>query len=126
MSLLDDETEIIERCDREVITNFIKENYMTSSPVIIGVSIDKDPNGSWIVNVKGSISVKNKKIESLTNGLFRFGIVTGSFYCVNCRKLKSLEGGPECVYGWFKCNNWLIDLDNSHLPKFVGIGFDLF
>lgn len=126
MSLLDDEIEIFEMGDNEIIADFIKENYMTSSPISIGVSIDKDTNGSWIVNVKGSISVKNKKIESLTNGLFRFGVVAGSFYCVNCWKLKSLEGAPECVHGWFKCNKDIATRDICHLPKFVGAGFDLF
>lgn len=74
MSLLDDETEIIERSDKKIIIDFIKENYMTSSLIIIGVGINKDTNGSWMINIRGSISVKNKKIESLTNGLFRFGI----------------------------------------------------
>lgn len=74
MSLLDDETEIIERSDKKIIIDFIKENYMTSSLIIIGVGINKDTNGSWMINIRGSISVKNKKIESLTNGLFGFGI----------------------------------------------------
>ena len=81
--------------NNEIIKAFIDTNYKIKGSYII--------NGN-IVDVEGKVRVKNHKIKSLTNGLFSFGVVDGSFYCSNCNSLKTLEGAPEKVGGSFSCS----------------------
>lgn len=45
-----------------------------------------------IVNVYGTVAIKNKKIEYIP---IQFGIVTKNFNCYGCSNLKSLEGSPH-------------------------------
>ena len=82
--------------DTILIEQFLKDNYEIDGTY----KIDGD-----VVDVKGDVEVKNKKIESLTNGLFRFGAVSGGFYCFDCSNLKSLKGAPEKVDGNFDCHD---------------------
>ena len=80
--------------DTVLIEQFLKDNYEIDGTY----KIDGD-----VVDVKGDVEVKNKKIESLTNGLFRFGVVSKDFDCAFCPGLVSLEGAPEEVGGRFYC-----------------------
>ena len=87
------------------ILNFLKENYEFMSQ---GHKIDfKDAIQihNNIVDVSCSIFISNNNIISLTNGLFKFGKINGTFDCSNCKNLKSLEGGPIEVGGTFDCSN---------------------
>ena len=64
-------------------------------------------NNDGTVDVDDSISFFG---EHLTKIPFRFGIVTGNFH-INGNKLKSLEGCPKEVGGFFDCGyNQLKDL----------------
>ena len=47
------------------------------------------------VDVLCDIEVSNKAITSLSNNLFTFNIIAGSFSCRKCMNLKSLEGAPK-------------------------------
>ena len=132
-----DDVEDIANNDTALIEQFLKDNYK-----IDGTYTIKDN----IVDVEGDVKVKNKRIESLTNGIFRFGTVSQvfccdeclnlvslegapkevgeSFYCYFCKNLKSLEGAPEKLPGEFhcyECSN-LTSLKGS--PKKVGLSFD--
>ena len=130
-SLLDDFEKLEDSMDPiKEIKQFLNDNY----DGIQKVKISKKPNkdGYYEVNCgnrkKGFIEVKNKEIESLTNGMFVFtnvwnfmcmgcnnltsfkGIskeVGGNFNCLRCNKLTSLEGAPEKVgiFCCFDCNN---------------------
>ena len=94
------DVEDIVNSDSALIEQFINDNYEIDGTYIIeGSYTIKD----GVVDVKGSVGVKNVDIKSLTNGTFRFGTVVGDFYCVHCHNLKSLEGGPEKVGKNFNC-----------------------
>lgn len=95
-SLLDDEDELAINIE-DVIRNFIASNYTIDG----GINIRKR-KGFYVVDGK-SVWVRNKDIEQLTNGLFRWGKITNEFKCVKCEKLTSLEGAPEDCYD-FECS----------------------
>ena len=89
-SLLDDEDELFDRNDKTLIELWIKENYK-----IYGIlKIYEDKHG-FVVDSNDKIEVTNKNIKSLTNGMFRWGEITGGFNCENCEALTSLEGVPK-------------------------------
>ena len=135
-SIFDNVEDIVSN-DTILIEQFLKDNY-----IIDGTYTIKDK----VVDVRGCVNVKNRKIESLTNGLFRFGVVSkdfdcafcpglvslegapkevgGRFYCYECTKLKSLEGGPRKVGKDFYCNDCpkLKSLEGA--PEEVGESFD--
>ena len=95
-SLLDDEDIFYgTNSDKKFIKNWIKDNYKFSGKLTI---LD-----DFIVDCTGFAYVKNKSITSLTNGLFRWGRVSGNFDCSECDNLTSLEGAPEEVGKGFDC-----------------------
>lgn len=79
------------------IRAWIRSNYHLS-----GMNISEE-NGKIIVNVRGDVELTSDSVRALTNGLFEFGKVTGSFLCANCNWLASLEGAPKYVGGDFNC-----------------------
>ena len=117
-SLLDDEDIFLDpENDKKVIDEWIKNNYKISGKKL---TISDD----FVVDYVGLVEVKNKSITSLTNGMFRWGKVSGSFYCSHCNNLMSLEGSPEMVGGYFNCvycKN-LTSLEGA--PKEVGRDFN--
>ena len=96
--LLDIEDNINYDISKDVIEEFLKENYN-----IKGAHTIKKTKDGFVVDVKGNAEVKNKNIISLTNGLFEFGVVSREFNCNYCESLTSLEGAPEKVGGDFIC-----------------------
>ena len=120
-SLLDDDDIFYDHeNDKKVIEEWIKNNYRFSDKLTISDDFVVDCNG----NV--GVYVKSRNIESLTNGMFRWGKVEGNFTCSfasitslegapeevgknfdcsDCAKLKSLEGTPEKIGGDFNCGN---------------------
>ena len=95
-SLLDDDDLFLDpENDKNVIEEWIKNNYKITGKLTI--------SDDFVVDCVGLVEVKNENIESLTNGLFRWGKVGGSFYCSYCNNLMSLEGSPERVGGDFNC-----------------------
>jgi hypothetical protein len=117
-SLLDDLEDLERDSDNgaklSLIEKFLKENYNISG----SYTISND-----IVDVKGSVTVENKKLTELTNGLFEFGFVSGLFDCSDCAQLTSLEGAPKKVNIGFICSRCskLINLEGS--PEEVGMSF---
>lgn len=99
MSLFDDETTLAKDCTT-LIDIFLKENFIIEG----GYSIDKSLP-IYRVNTYGLVTTatKGKDLEALTNGLFEWGIIGGSFRCNELVKLKSLEGAPRSVSGDFSC-----------------------
>ena len=112
-----DNVEDITNSDAALIEQFLKDNY-----IIEGSYTIKDN----VVDVKGPLEVKNEKIVSLTNGLFRFGKVGGDFDCYRCKNLTSLGGAPEEVGGVFSCAFCpnLKSLEGG--PELVGDDFNCF
>ena len=113
-SIFDDVEDIVND-DTVLIEQFLNDNYIIEGTY--------DINGN-VVDVKGHVIVKNEKIESLTNGLFRFGTVKGNFYCTGCPKLKTLEGAPKKVgldFYCYDCSN-LVSLKGA--PELVIGDFD--
>ena len=117
-SILDDDDIFLDpENDKKVIEGWIKNNYKISEKKL---TISDD----FVVDCVGLVEVKNVNIESLTNGMFRWGKVGGSFYCSHCNNLMSLEGAPEKVGGAFNCvycKN-LTSLEGA--PKEVGRDFN--
>ena len=97
-SLLDDDDVFFDPAnDKKYIEEWIRNNYN-----IVGkLTISDD----FVVNSDRYIYVVNKNITSLTNGMFKWGKLDGSFDCSGCTKLKSLEGAPKEVNGNFDCSN---------------------
>ena len=99
-SLLDDD--LIGKTDnmiKDEIKAFLKANYKGS------IKISRKPNadGKYEVSSSTNIEVKNKKIISLTNGMFIWETVGGYFRVASCNSLKSLKGAPKEVGGDFSC-----------------------
>ena len=115
-SLLDDDDVFLgTKNDKKVIEEWIKHNYFFTGKLFISDDLD--------VHCSGEVRIKNKSIESLTNGLFRWGMVSKVFCCTNCENLKSLEGAPEKVGRSFNCSGCksLISLEGA--PEEVGGNF---
>ena len=95
-SILDDDGVFYdpERDRKTVVEEWIKDNYEFTGKLII-------PD-DFVVNCNFPIFVKNKHITSLTCGLFQWGTVY-SFYCMDCDKLKNLEGAPKKTTDDFIC-----------------------
>ena len=101
-----------------IIKEFLKDNYDINGSYIV-----KETKNGFIVDIDGYVDVKNKKIISFTNEFFKFGVVSGSFYCIDCKSLKTLEGAPERVDGNFNCG-WCDSLTSLEgAPKEVGGDF---
>jgi hypothetical protein len=83
-----------------LIKEFLEENYKFFDSYTI-----KETKNGFVVDVKGSIWVKNINIATLTNEFFEFGEVSGDFKCFDCSSLTSLEGAPEKVSGYFLCDD---------------------
>jgi hypothetical protein len=120
-SLLDvDDFDLDRTIKIENIKKFIDENYEIES-----YTISKKPNkdGKYVVDSNGSIAVENEKITNLTNDLFVWGEVGGSFYCYCCGSLTSLNGAPEKVGGMFECYRCKSLTSLKGAPKEVGKSF---
>ena len=97
-SLLDDEDEMFDRNDKTLIELWIKENYKIYGTL----KIYEDKHG-FVVDSNYNVKVTNKDIKSLTNGMFRWGKITGGLDCESCEVLISLEGAPNECYD-FNCS----------------------
>lgn len=97
--ILDIEDNINYDISKDVIKEFLKENYKIHGSYTI-----KETKNGFIVDVKGDIEVINENITTLTNGFFEFGLVSDLFSCSECNSLTSLKGSPEKVGGFFWCN----------------------
>ena len=96
-SLLDDDDVYLSGADKLVIEEWVKDNYEFSDKLIISDDL--------VVDCRGDVNVTNEKVESLTNGLFRWGEVGGMFNCSSCENITSLEGSPKKVGGDFYCGS---------------------
>ena len=101
--------------DTVLIEQFLKNNYDIRGTYTI--------NKDGTVDVKGTIWLMNKSVKAITNGAFQFGKVSGSFYCSDCKKLKSLEGAPKEIEEDFYCIDCPKLTSLKGAPKNVGGGF---
>lgn len=126
------------------IENFLKTNYDINGQYTID-----QVEGEYVVNVKGNVFFDElKRLKTLTDGTFRFGVVEGTFSCggsrgnntletlegapqeceffkcADCYKLKSLEGAPTTVNSTFSCVrcNLLKDLTGAPQEMLNGNG----
>ena len=91
-----------------------KNNFKEPSQ-IVQIILDKN---QFIVNCHCTVHGR-ANLASLTNGMFKWGEVKGSFNCAGSSKLKSLEGAPEYVGGNFNCS-FCVNLKNLEgAPKEV-------
>ena len=112
-SLLDDDDIFLDPMnDKKQVESWIRDNYRIYGNLTI--------SDDFVVDCDRGVYVKNRNIESLTNGMFRWGYVGGNFICNNCNKLKPLEGAPEKVGGCFDCGRCdkLETLQGA--PEYVG------
>lgn len=130
-----DDNDIVKNANEGIIRDFLREKY--------NITDNYEINGN-IVNVyKQNVYIHDNDLTSLTNGLFEFGEVDGTFdcsscvnlkslkgapkkceafYCVNCKKIKSLDGSPDIVNLTFGCSGTKIK-DLTGAPKKVGMNF---
>ena len=97
-SLLDDDDDFygIEH-NKKVIEDWIKTNCMISGELII--------SDDFVVDCTGYVIVNNTSITSLTNGIFKWGMIGEYFDCERCTKLETLKGAPEKIGEHFWCNS---------------------
>ena len=115
-SLLDDDDIFYNsENDKKTVENWIESNCNIKGKLTISDDL--------VVNCDGEVRIKNKSIESLTNGLFRWGVINKDFICSFCNNLTSLKGGPEKVENYFFCDgcNSLTSLEGS--PRVVNKDF---
>ena len=106
------------------VIDFLKQNYKFKFRGGYRNEIEKYIKfQDGIIDVLCDIEVSNKTITSLSNNLFKFNTITGSFSCSECDNLTSLEGSPKKVGGDFDCSNCpnLKSLEGA--PKKVGGAF---
>lgn len=118
-SLLDKYDDIASKINvKEEIEKFLKDNYYLN---LDDCTITKISN-YYIVDVNNDLNPKKDRLKTITNHLFKFGNIAGCVDFSNC-KLKSLEGCPEAVYGFFDIdkNEHITTLKGS--PKFVSGNF---
>ena len=115
-SLLDDDDIFLDpENDKKVIEDWIMKHYTITGRLII--------SNDFEVSCIGRVSVKDKSITSLTNGMFRWGVISSSFICNECNNLTSLEGAPEEVGRGFDCAYCSNLKSLKGTPKKVGGSF---
>ena len=100
-SLLDDFDTLVNNADpRKTIEEFLDQNFSGTW------HISDKPNKDGYYEVSSNFSIHGlpTKLSSLTNGLFIWTKVKGSFSCQHCAKLTSLEGGPKEVGKIYCCS----------------------
>ena len=80
----------------EEILSFIENNYDTKGKTVT-VKLDKKL-GTYVVNSRGYVELKDSNLELLTNGEFIWGSVLG-LSIDNCNNLTSLQGYPINING---------------------------
>ena len=111
-SLLDDDDIFLDSgTEKKLAEEWIRNNYKIDGNLTI--------SDDFVVSCTKNVTVKNKSITSLTNGLFSWGEVDGFFDCSGCKNLTSLNGAPGKVMGYFTCEscNNLTSLEGA--PKEV-------
>ena len=94
-SLLDDDDIFLDpKTDKNIVKEWIKNNYKITGKLTI--------SDDFVVDCDGGVYVKNKSITSLTNGIFRWGKVEGNFTC-SFTPITSLEGAPEKIGERLNC-----------------------
>ena len=84
----------------------------------MGLDVNLATINDDVVDYDGDIRLTSRGMKTLTNDLFRFGKVNGTFSCED-NYLTSLKGAPEEVTNYFICdNNQLTSLEFG--PKRVG------
>lgn len=123
---VDDNIDKIDEVIISQIKQFIKDNFKGYA----SCKISKRPNsdGKYEVFSDKTVEVrkKNRNITSLTNGLFIWTKVDGSFYCSSCYSLTSLEGAPKEVGGSFRCGNCRSLKSLEGAPKKIDYDFDCY
>ena len=98
-------TDFDEEAQINAVKQFISENYsMVWMKVDTELIITKGKDKLLVRTRSGktTVIVKNKKLKSLTNGMFEWESC-GNFSCIQCEELESLEGAPKkCID--FLCN----------------------
>ena len=113
--ILNDDDTYLSSIDKLIVREWIMTNYHINGDLTISDDL--------VVDCSGDVSAINEKVESLTNGLFRWGEVGGVFYCDHCVNLKSLKGAPKIVGESFYCDGCdkLTSLEGA--PEKVGKSF---
>ena len=106
-SLLSDMDDVLKSGNKTIkdnIKQWLKENLLNGASDCKNCKISRKANkdGKYEVSVTGDIRFK-RTATSLTNGMFIWTEIDGSFCCDFNRNIKSLEGSPRAVEGNFSC-----------------------
>ena len=120
-SLLDDD--LVDKTDEMIIIDeietFLKANYRCKGSIKISEKPNKDD--LYEVSSDSVVEVTNKYIISLTNGMFIWATVDGSFYCKYNKSLKSLEGIPKEIGGDFSCHGCTSKFTKKDVKKISNV-----
>ena len=104
MGIFDDESKRLSEIDKTIlktVVDFIEANYFG----VVCVSETVNSDGKYEAWASGAVSVRSIHQESLTNNMFVWTTVCGSFECRNCVRLKSLLGAPKNDGKDFRCDD---------------------
>lgn len=110
---LDDNNEEIKQ-----IKDFIKKNYSRS--LNIRVSKEKNSDDKYIVTCTNNYVELSQDATAITNGIFVWGEIPGSFDCAMNDNIDTLYGAPVKVGGYFSCSECESLLSLEYAPKEVG------
>lgn len=123
-TILADFDELTSNSDpRKEVEQFLKQNVDEWNKIKISSKPNKD--GYYEVSSRGNVTFYNRvDAPKLTNGLFIWTKVKGSFDCSYNYSLETLEGGPYEVGGSFNCGRCekLTTLEGA--PKIIGDDFE--
>lgn len=112
---------------RKVIKQFLDTNYkVTNFKGKFTVSAKPDKDGLYNVSSNGSVYLMHNDLEELTNGMFKFTNIRGSFNISGSKSLKTLKNGPISVLGEFNISR-CTSLDSlDYCPRTVAGDFTCF
>ena len=120
--IFDTDEDTIDKSIKDQIKRFLKDNFDGAS----SCKISDKPNvdGKYEVSSLRGVEVKNKSITSLTNGMFIWGKIGGTFDCAYSHSLTSLKGAPERIGSSFYCAGCKSLTSLEGAPKEVGGDFN--
>ena len=118
---IEDNIDNVDESIKDQIRQFLNDNFKNASKCKISKKPNKDSKFEVLSN--GNVEIKNRSINSLTNGLFIWTNIKGNFICPDCSSIVSLKGAPEKVEGTFSCMSCSSLTSLEGAPKEVGGDF---
>lgn len=129
-SILDDMETVMKSGNtgiKKAIKQFLDTNYkVVTSNGKFTISAKPDKDGLYNVSANGTVYIWQTGLEELTNGMFKFTNIRGSFNLGGLRSLKTLKNGPTSVHGEFNISRCTSLESLEYCPRTVAGDFICF